>query len=67
MKKNMKKLFLTILITALSTVIFAQTDPCPVLLNVGGENVTKCEFLNVYNKNNLKKDVIDKKSLEERS
>jgi len=44
--------------------IYAQTSD-PILLTVGGEKVTKSEFLNVYNKNNLKKDVLDKKSLEE--
>jgi len=43
--------------------IFAQTDP--ILLEVGSDKVTKSEFLNVYNKNNLKKDVIDKKSMQD--
>jgi len=36
-----------------------------VLLNVAGEKITKTEFLNVYKKNNIKGDVMDKKSLDE--
>jgi len=65
MKTNVMKLMLALLFTAFSAGIFAQTNTDPVILTVGGEKVTKSEFLNVYNKNNLKKDVIDKKSLEE--
>lgn len=40
-------------------------DNDPVILNVAGENITKSEFLNVYQKNNVNGDVIDHKSLEE--
>ena len=71
MKTNLIKLFFTIATVAFVTGVFAQKDNIvlksddPVLLTVGGEKVTKSEFLNVYNKNNLKKGVIDKKSLEE--
>lgn len=45
--------------------IFAQTQTDPVLVTISGDKITKSEFLNVYNKNNLKNDIIDKKSLEE--
>ncbi len=37
----------------------------PILLNVAGENVTKTEFLNVYQKNNVKGEVMNRKSLED--
>jgi len=38
----------------------------PILLTIGGENVTKSEFLNVYQKNNQNKTApIDQKSLNE--
>lgn len=36
-----------------------------VLLTVAGEKITKTEFLNVYKKNNIKGDLMDKKSLDE--
>jgi peptidyl-prolyl cis-trans isomerase SurA len=36
-----------------------------VLINIGNENVTVKEFMDVYNKNNINVEVIDKKSLEE--
>ena len=73
MKTKQIKLFFTIASLAFIPGIFAQVNTGllpkenddPVLLTVAGEKVTKSEFLNVYNKNNLKKDVIDKKSLEE--
>lgn len=65
MKRFVAKSLLTATLLGLSTLLFAQKTDDPVLLTVGGENVTKSEFLKVYNKNNLKKDVIDKKSLEE--
>lgn len=37
----------------------------PVILKVAGENITKSEFLNVYQKNNVNGEVLDRKSLEE--
>jgi peptidyl-prolyl cis-trans isomerase SurA len=37
----------------------------PVLMTVGGESVTKSEFLNIYLKNNSQGAVIDRKNLEE--
>jgi peptidyl-prolyl cis-trans isomerase SurA len=36
-----------------------------VLINIGNENVTVKEFMDVYNKNNVNVEVLDKKSLEE--
>jgi len=37
----------------------------PVILKVAGDEITKSEFLNVYQKNNVNGEVLDKKSLEE--
>lgn len=58
--------------TLLFSVIFilgilpvSAQDNDPVILNVAGEKITKSEFLNVYQKNNVNGDVIDHKSLEE--
>ncbi|OQA02319.1 MAG: Chaperone SurA precursor [Bacteroidetes bacterium ADurb.Bin408] len=36
-----------------------------VLMTIAGENITKAEFLNVYYKNNIKGEPIDKKTLDE--
>lgn len=44
--------------------VFAQ-DTDPVILKVAGEEISKSEFLNVYQKNNVNGEVIDRKSLEE--
>ena len=72
MKKNCIILFITIGCLLLINRNYAQiaseqkskTDP--VLLIVGNDTVTKSEFLTVYKKNNIKKDVpIDQKALEE--
>lgn len=37
----------------------------PVILKVAGEEITKSEFLTVYQKNNVNGEVLDRKSLEE--
>jgi peptidyl-prolyl cis-trans isomerase SurA len=46
------------------TAVVAQENE-PIILKVAGEEITKSEFLNVYQKNNVNGDVIDRKSLEE--
>ncbi len=43
----------------------AQNGDDPVLMTIAGSPVTKSEFLNIYQKNNVKGEVIDKKSLDE--
>jgi len=53
-----------ILLTPVLT-LNAQNGTDPVLLNIAGENITKSEFLSVYQKNNVNGEVLDKKSLEE--
>jgi len=62
------RFLLTILALILLTPVFtvnAQNVTDPVLLNIAGENISKSEFLSVYQKNNVNGEVLDKKSLEE--
>lgn len=44
---------------------FSQVSPDEVLLTIGGKGVTVGEFMNIYQKNNIKGETMDKKSLEE--
>ncbi len=48
-----------------SNCIQAQRINKKTLLTIGNENITAGEFLNIYKKNNVQGDVIDKKSMEE--
>lgn len=64
MKNTMIRLFSGLMILFLSNSVMAQ-DTDPVILKVADENITKSEFLNVYQKNNVNGEVIDRKSLEE--
>ena len=43
----------------------AQNEKDPVLLTIADEEITKSEFLAVYQKNNVEGEVLDKKSLDE--
>lgn len=45
--------------------ISAQSTVDPVILDVAGEKITRSEFLNVYQKNNVKGEALDAKALEE--
>lgn len=58
----MNKFVLSFLGLALSTGIFAQSDP--VIMKINGKNVTRSEFEYNYNKNNTD-GVLDRKDLEE--
>ncbi|MBP6978583.1 MAG: peptidylprolyl isomerase [Bacteroidales bacterium] len=64
---NRKGIFLAGLIMgALSLQIQAQPiNDDEVIVTIAGEKITKEEFLNIYTKNNVNNDVIDKKSLED--
>ncbi len=64
MKNSMIKLLTGLVFLFVLSVASAQ-DTDPVVLKVAGENITKSEFLNVYQKNNVNGEVIDRKSLEE--
>jgi peptidyl-prolyl cis-trans isomerase SurA len=64
MKNSMIRLFSGLVILLVFSVASAQ-DSDPVILKVAGEGITKSEFLNVYQKNNVNGEVIDRKSLEE--
>ncbi|HRY32481.1 MAG TPA: peptidylprolyl isomerase [Bacteroidales bacterium] len=64
----MKTLFLRttgLLMLLFSLALQAQNGDDPVLMTIAGSPVTKSEFLNIYQKNNVKGEVIDKKSLDE--
>ena len=62
--KNMK--FLQVfLYTIIFSSVFAQQNNDPILLKIAGENISKSEFLRVYQKNNAKDQAIDKKALDE--
>ena len=63
MKKTVFGIF-TIALLSISTFLHAQQKD-QVVLTVAGENITRSEFLNVYQKNNVNGEVIDRKSLEE--
>ncbi len=60
----MKRIIIYVVSVMFCGMLFAQNND-DVLLTVAGEKITKSEFLNVYKKNNIKGDVMDRKSLEE--
>jgi peptidyl-prolyl cis-trans isomerase SurA len=64
MKNSMIKVFTALALLFVLSFANAQ-DTDPVILKVAGEEVSKSEFLNVYQKNNVNGEVIDRKSLEE--
>ena len=55
---------IALLFLSFPTFLHAQ-DKDPVVLSVAGEDITRSEFLNIYQKNNINGEVIDQKSLEE--
>lgn len=55
---------IAVMFFSLISIGYAQ-DKDPVILTVAGENITRSEFLNVFQKNNVNGEVIDRKSLEE--
>jgi len=64
MKNNMK-ILQVFLYTFVFSSVFAQQNSDPILLKIAGENITKTEFMRVYQKNNTKDQAIDKKALDE--
>jgi peptidyl-prolyl cis-trans isomerase SurA len=64
MKTFLTKGMLTLAALLLFSQVWSQNSD-QVLMNIAGENVTKSEFLGVYQKNNTKGEVIDQKSLDE--
>lgn len=59
----MKKVFFTLVLTVLSTSIWAQAND-PVVMKINGKDIKKSEFEYIYNKNN-NEEAIDKRSLDE--
>ena len=61
----MKRLISLFVISLISLMSFSQNDN-DIVLKVGSENITKKEFLNIYQKNNPNSDKsIDKRDLRE--
>ncbi|HEX7411779.1 MAG TPA: peptidylprolyl isomerase, partial [Bacteroidales bacterium] len=64
MKKSLTKGIITAAVLILGLQVWSQnTDQ--VLMNIAGENITKSEFLSIYQKNNTKGETIDQNSLDE--
>jgi len=62
-KSMVKVISISLFVFLFSLGLFAQK--AEVLMTIAGEDITKNEFLNVYYKNNIKGDPIDKKTLDE--
>ena len=60
----MKKL-LVLLALLMPTVLFAQGWKSKTLMTIGDKNISAGEFMEVYEKNNMNTEVIDKKSVDE--
>jgi peptidyl-prolyl cis-trans isomerase SurA len=60
----MKKV-LVLLIALTPALLFAQGWKSKTLITLGDRNISAGEFMEVYEKNNVKSDVIDKKSVDE--
>jgi len=64
MKKCLIKFLFTLALSIGMLGAFAQ-DSDPAILTVAGQKISKSEFLNVYQKNNVNGEVLDRKSLDE--
>lgn len=65
MKTRFKRFFLLALALGAFQVSFSQAQNDEVLMTIAGKKVTVGEFLTIYQKNNIKNEPIDKKSLNE--
>lgn len=65
MNRLISKTLLLILGLAAFSTSFGQDIKDDVLMTIGGKKIYVSEFLNIYQKNNVKGDAIDKKSLDE--
>lgn len=63
-KQKMKKL-LVLLAVMMPSLLFAQGWKSKTLITIGDRNISAGEFMEVYEKNNVKNEVIDKKSVED--
>ena len=61
----MNKKLLVLLLALTPALLFAQGWKSKTLITLGDQNITAGEFMGVYEKNNVKSDVIDKKSVDE--
>ena len=63
-KQNMKKV-LVLLAIMMPALLFAQGWKSKTLITLGDRNISAGEFMEVYEKNNVKSEIIDKKSVDE--
>ncbi len=63
--KSIFRMVMLFVVLGLLQNTYAQQDDNKVLITIGGDKVTVAEFMNVYQKNNVKGEVLDKKSLED--
>ena len=63
--KSIFRMVMLFFVLGLLQSTYAQQDDNKVLITIGGDKVTVAEFMNVYQKNNVKGEVLDKKSLED--
>jgi len=63
MMKRVKRFFLLALALGTFQVVFSQAQNDEVLMTIDGKKVTVGEFMTIYQKNNVKNEPIDKKSL----
>jgi len=63
--KGISMMILILLFSGSINNTFAQEKRDPVLLSIADEDITKSDFLAVYQKNNVEGEVLDKKSLVE--
>ena len=65
MKAKSALILIMLFSSATSSPLFSQSQKDDVLVTVAGEKISAGEFLNIYTKNNVNNQVIDKKSLED--
>jgi len=64
--KMIKAISTSLLLVFMTMNLFGQSsNKDDILMTIAGEKITKSEFLNVYYKNNIKGEPIDKKTLDE--
>ena len=64
-KQTFKTWLIALVFMMMPSLIFAQSYAKKTLITIGGKEISAQEFINTYEKNNVKTDVLDKKNVEE--